>query len=288
MKRSALIWQGASVLTGEDISLFCTPPATRKANQKTGAMVQTYVVPTRILEVARKAFDAGATLNEAAKAACRSLIHGGFDRISCLDCPHRSKAAGGAGTCYTHGTTIWNGLRGVLKTWLQFRSKINPAEFVLQATEKFTLRMGTYGEPVHVPIRIWDTLLQGANGHTGYTHQWKRLQGQHGYGTSTPALSWWKNHVNASCDTFADLRFAQQMGWKGFLITPEVLEKGKAREAGVVLCPASNEGGKRVTCQTCLLCQGAGRPSKSVYIPAHAGVLTSQVRKFISELAVIQ
>jgi len=36
-----------------------------------------------------------------------------------------------------------------------------------------------------------------------------------------------------------------------------------------VLCPASEEAGRKATCATCKLCGGASIKAKSVAIPAH-------------------
>jgi hypothetical protein len=46
-----------------------------------------------------------------------------------------------------------------------------------------------------------------------------------------------------------------------------------------VLCPASEEAGKKLTCQECLACGGGNRQG-SIYIPAHG---SSAVMKYVTQ-----
>jgi hypothetical protein len=46
------------------------------------------------------------------------------------------------------------------------------------------------------------------------------------------------------------------------------------------LCPASEQAGKKLTCDTCLACDGASGKRGSIFIPAHGGTaVMANVRK---------
>jgi hypothetical protein len=115
------------------------------------------------------------------------------------------------------------------------------------------VRLGTYGDPAAVPARIWEALISLSNGHTGYTHQWR----------THPEL---KSLCMASVDTVNDMHEARAQGWRTFRVDgTHVIGAQK----GEVLCPASKEAGKKLTCEQCLACCGADGRKGSIYIPAH-------------------
>ena len=58
-------------------------------------------------------------------------------------------------------------------------------------------------------------------------------------------------------------------GWRTFRVRGPQDEVAK----GEIECPASTEKGKVRTCETCMACDGAGRPGKrSVTIIGHGGI----------------
>jgi cytochrome c len=70
----------------------------------------------------------------------------------------------------------------------------------------------------------------------------------------------------ASADTEADAINAQRVGYRTFRVTTDSEEKIK----GEVLCPASEEAGRKLQCEQCKACGGAnGRRKGSIYIPIH-------------------
>ena len=88
---------------------------------------------------------------------------------------------------------------------------------------------------------------------TGYTHQWRTV----------PA--YWSDVVMASADTMADADEAHAMGYRTFRVSPAM-----DRQQGEVLCPASEEAGKKLTCETCGACNGTATGRKgSIMIPLH-------------------
>jgi hypothetical protein len=121
------------------------------------------------------------------------------------------------------------------------------------------VRLGTYGDPAAVPAWVWEGLLHTAAGHTGYTHQWASGKADHV-----------KRWCMASVDTLGEMVRAQAEGWRTFRVTAPDTIGAFAREAP---CPASEEQGKRLTCETCMACSG-GEDSKkaSMVIMVHGSL----------------
>ena len=69
----------------------------------------------------------------------------------------------------------------------------------------------------------------------------------------------------ASVDTESERAAATLLGWRTFRVTAQ----GEAIDALEILCPASEEAGKRTQCERCKLCSGLSRPAKSIAIPSH-------------------
>ena len=112
-------------------------------------------------------------------------------------------------------------------------------------------------------------LVAHARGWTGYTHQWRepycdqRLRGL----------------IMASADSVADRDAAQALGWRTF----RVKSSNAPVLAGEIVCPASEEQGKRLTCEQCGACNGGGwrqiidLRKMSIVIDAHGGPSTMRV-----------
>jgi hypothetical protein len=99
--------------------------------------------------------------------------------------------------------------------------------------------VGAYGDGAAVPLDVWERLLKGSPGHTGYTHQM----------STSPQM---KGICQASVETEEQALHWQAQGWKTFRtrLQGEPLMKGERQ------CPASEEAGKVVTCTQCKLCDG--------------------------------
>ena len=72
----------------------------------------------------------------------------------------------------------------------------------------------------------------------------------------------------ASVDTIEEREEAKKAGWRTF----RVAEKFTGEDIvlpGEILCPASEEAGKRTTCDKCGLCAGLSRKAKDIMIPVH-------------------
>jgi hypothetical protein len=191
-------------------------------NSKTGDMVQTYILRQDM------------SPTDAHRA--------GLDTAICGGCIHRSKASGGAGTCYVTKMFI-NGI------WRQYRDgKCEPLD--LKRVRRKPIRLGAYGDPAAVPITVWRPLLAASGiGWTGYTHQWR---------TCDPA---YRELCMASCDNDDDQRDADAAGWRVY----RVHAIGTPKPAGTIPCPSP-----RIKCSDCLKCSGTGANRRGhVSIPAH-------------------
>jgi hypothetical protein len=237
-KRGFVLWQGPSVLDGLPVVLIATRGnAGKKANGKTGAMVQTYILRSDVPPI----------------DAMQSVA----DVSICGECPHRPAKHG---TCYVRVDTGPTQVYKAYKRGLSYGDArgsdlagLFPGELV---------RLGSYGDPSAVPFEVWRALLSRTRGHTGYSHQWKREDCQ--------AL---KVYAMASCDNAEEERQARALGWRTFtVVTGEAYQTrhGLPVIANAFLCPASAEAGKKLTCSECLACDGtsSGRAA-SVYIPVH-------------------
>ena len=206
----------------------------KSGNRKTGRMLQTYILRADQTPV--------------------EAIRSGADASICGSCPSRGIVVDGRNkgrTCYVN---IGQGPTGVYKA---FQRGIYPAcEDIEAFGEKQLVRLGTYGDPGAVPGWVWSTLIRSAVGHTGYTHQWQ----------SRPDL---KGIVMASADSSKAASVAHADGWRTFRVAmPNHIDR-LPKES---ICPASAEAGKKLTCETCLACHGAGSGRRgSIVIQAHGG-----------------
>lgn len=154
----------------------------------------------------------------------------GDDSSVCGDCPHRP-ANGGA--CYV---TVFQAPLAVYRAYKRGRY---PKAQAGQYTGRM-VRIGSYGDPAAVPVEVWQDYTQGAAGVTGYTHQWR---------TADKRLA---DYCMASCDTPEERPQAKASGWRTFRVRLEVEQP----QAGEVVCPASEEGGHKLTCDQCKACNG--------------------------------
>ena len=118
-----------------------------------------------------------------------------------------------------------------------------------------TVRLGAYGDPAAVPGYVWESLISECAGHTAYSHQrdWRGA-------AFDPAI------MMVSADSLDSAVAAWSAGARTFRVVGQVSELVRGRE---ILCPASEEAGKRTTCIDCLLCAGSRKQAKSIAIVVH-------------------
>jgi hypothetical protein len=112
--------------------------------------------------------------------------------------------------------------------------------------QTWIIRLGSYGDPVAVPLGVWTELLSWSGGHTGYTHQWRRPDSQDYSGI-----------LMASVETKVQREEASALGWRTYRIIGETERPGK----GEITCLAAKERKMRTTCAECLLCSGSAGPA---------------------------
>ena len=222
-----IIYRGPSLLDGKPIVVVAITKESK--NAKTGNMVQTYVL-----------VDNGLSPVESA----RSLA----DISICGDCKHRR---GTGGACYVN---LGQGARAVMDGVVRgIYPSATPAQVARLITNR-KVRLGTYGDPMAVPVWVWDNLVSEASGHTGYTHQWqpeKRKRMDVLYPDQYDGI---RALCMASVDTEDEWFEATYEGWRTF----RVRSAGDGLNIGEFPCPASEEAGKRVTCADCMACNGVG------------------------------
>jgi hypothetical protein len=241
--RGYVLWEGASQLDGQPVVLIATRGSKRHTNEKTGAMIQTYILRSDIGPI------------EATKT--------GKDESICGQCVHRPKLNG---TCYVR---IDTGPNAVYKAYVRGKTYARPTrgEVAAGLFRGELVRLGSYGDPGAVPAEVWADVLRGVRGYTGYTHQWAREDMQE-----------LKLYCMASCDTEEEMKRAKALGWRVFFVVPTTWLDSHAMPEKTFLCPASERAGKKLNCNTCLACDGTGGHRAShVVIPVH-GVAFKQVR----------
>ena len=133
------------------------------------------------------------------------------------------------------------------------------------------IRIGSYGEPAFVPIEVWNAITGRAAGWTGYSHAWKTCSTEY------------KRFCMASCDTVEEADNAKARGWRVFYVRQKNEELDTKR---FFVCPASAEGGKKVTCKQCSSCRGGnytgGRcPSIVIHAPSWKMIYYSRGMKLM-------
>lgn len=252
-----VIYRGPSLLDGAPIAAVVL--VGRSSNVKTGAMLQTYILRTD-----RSPLDA---------------VRTGADVSICGICKLRGTAVApfvgmpSDRVCYVNlgqgPRAVYAGLqRAIYPDAADYLSDHRIA--LRDAVRGRLVRLGTYGDPAAVPAQIWERLLTGSAGRTGYTHQWRN-----------PALSTEQRDrigrlCMASADSADDATAARACGYRPFRVRTAAEPIG-TRE---FICPASAEAGKRETCATCTACDGAerGAGKASPVIIAHG----SLARRFIA------
>jgi hypothetical protein len=227
-----IIHEGPSLYDGKPIVVLVQ---TGSKNRKTGDMVQTYILRSDIDPI----------------TASRT----GQDSAICGDCPHMGKPsdkATGQATGRTCYVTLAHGPLGKYKAYKRGAyGKVQGHADIQALGMGRRVRLGTYGDPACVPSYIWESLISAAQGHTAYTHG---------------AINPMPQVIMTSADSAMQAQAAWERGERTFRVISDLAQGIKGKE---IICPASEEAGKRATCETCKLCAGASVKAKSVAIVAH-------------------
>jgi hypothetical protein len=243
----AVLYHGPSMYDGAPIVCIVTGLAGKRAsaNRKTGGMLQTWILRADVDPI----------------AALRSRE----DSSVCGSCKHRGDPeTGRSRTCYVN---VGQAPLSVWRAWQRgaYGAPLADAESIAALGAGLGVRLGSYGDPAAVPANVWHALTSRAAFRTGYTHGWRDAE---------PSLA---QLCMASADSLGEAREARERGFRTF----RVAAFGDTfREVGEARCPASEEAGKRVTCDGCPLartvngarvpgCGGAGVTGPNVVIQAH-------------------
>jgi hypothetical protein len=223
----AILWSGPSQIDGAPIMLIAT---INSANVKTGSgLVQTWILRSDMSPL--------------------EAIHSGSDSSICGDCVLRGSIENGRNVGRACYVLVHNAPRSIYAAHTRGRYARLSLRGARQALSGLHVRLGAYGDPAAVPVRVWDTLLADTAGHVGYTHQWRRFK----------AIS---RYTMASVESLKHATQAHARGFRTFRI-------GAAKTRGESLCPASAEAGRKLTCDRCMACSGSTGRRGSIVIPAH-------------------
>lgn len=212
-------------------------------NEKTGDVAQVYILA-----------DDGERPVEASQ--------NGSDASICGDCKHRPTLAG---TCYVVVR------RGPTRVWMSLQDGRYPdlSHCVDLASDLLAgrrARLGAYGDPAAVPVAVWAELTAQLAGWVGYTHQWQARYAQ-------PLRA----YCMASVDSPEERALAHWMGWRTFRVRTAD-EALLTRES---VCPASDEGGRKLTCSTCGACDGSSRDRRGgIAIILHGNHMRDREKRF--------
>ena len=232
-----IIYEGASLLDGKPI--VCIAIA-KSGNSKTGNMVQTYILRSDIdPRLANKT---------------------GEDYSICGDCRHRGKPSNDPERKLAENRSCYvNISQGVLIVWKAYKAGKYPYavghESIASIGRNRMVRIGTYGDGGAIPHDPIKSLVSDAIGSTGYCHQ-----------SGNARSSFDPSIYMVSADNKTEAMAAWSKGFRTFRVMPSLADLDKSNEA---LCPASEEAGRRTTCENCKLCSGNSIRAKSIAIVAH-------------------
>lgn len=257
-----VVWKGKSRLDGKPIVVIVTgvgAPSKRSKNVKTGQMAQVWVLRSDINPI--------------------EAISSGRDESICGSCPLRGiiekvgrRKTNRMRACYVEVD------KAPLAVWKSYKAGNYPAITDDVQWEDQATRLCAYGDSAAIPYAVSRNLISRGNGkHTGYTHS--KLQ------HAQPL----RKMLMASVHSEEEAKEMHDKGWRTF----RTMAPGDTLMPNEIMCPASEEQGKRLTCETCLACSGTGdkesrKNAVSVAIFAHGSPSKlSSYSKTFSELPVI-
>jgi hypothetical protein len=229
-----VLYSGKSLLSEQRIVAIAT---LYSANAKTGDMVQLWILPaeTSPLEALKR--------NDNAGACGRCPMQGVYD-------PQRGKMIDRV--CYVN---IGQAPQAIWQAYQRGRYPAYNRKRHANLIDGRTVRLGAYGDPAALPIRILRDLVALSSGHSGYSHQL--------FDIDRRRADLVAQYCMVSCETPAQHVEAVRRGWRPFT----VIRPDEQPPAGAIECPHYSH---KVQCATCGLCGGTSRRAKPVYVIAHA------------------
>jgi len=230
-----IAYEGPSLIDGKPIVVIINRIDVNSKNDKTGAIVQSFIIRSDIDPV--------------------KALQTGDDASVCGNCEHRPILAKKSGKppCYVQ---VAKSVLSVYGAYLRGRYvKADPAT-IAKALEGKIVRIGTYGDGAAAPVQMWNQITRYAAGRRGYTHQWN----EPGFDVDS-----WAPLVMASADTIDQAAKANLLGMRVFRVS-----QGVDVQPGEAICPASAEAGRKSTCAKCTLCSGTSIKARDIVIADHA------------------
>lgn len=247
IKGNLIVYRGPSAYDGSPIVAVLQRGS---GNSKTGAMAQLWILSADMDPI--------------------TASRVGKDYSVCGNCPHRGDAAPNkeSGWAENRGCYV-NLLHGPAAKYKAFKSGLyKQAETIGEVQELLHgqgLRMGAYGDPAALPSGLCELLASMAEYSTSYTHG-------HTVFDTTEKIAETASFSMVSVDNAQEAIKTQSKGFRTFRVIPVAQWKEVGKDsmlANEILCPASEEAGKRVQCAECRLCNGTKSKAKSIAIVAH-------------------
>lgn len=230
-----IAYEGPSEIDGAPIVVIVNKITDASKNEKTGALVQSFIIRSDVNPV--------------------QALQTGADESICGQCEHRPLVAKqtGKAPCYVQ---VAKSVLSVYNAYKRGRYvRADPAT-IARALAGKVVRIGTYGDGAAAPVRMWTQITRYAAGVRGYSHQWQNKGFDHAA---------WAPLVMASADTLEQAALANLYGMRVFRVSV-----GVDKQPGETVCPASAEGGRKSTCAKCTLCSGTRVQARDVVIADHA------------------
>ena len=235
-----VLYNGPSRIDGKPVVAIACRITQASGNEKTGAMVQTFIMRSDI--------------------APHLALKTGDDSSVCGDCLLRPINKGKT-RCYVR---VYQAPLSVFNAYQRGRYAVPGVHFDAKLLPKLfeglSFRIGSYGDPAAIPAKVWKSATRLVKNRTGYTHQWRK---RIGVGLKSLCM--------ASADNELDVATATSKGWRTFRVRKHTAPVLKTES----ICPASSEGKRRTQCDTCGLCQGATIAARNIVIADH-GLMDSR------------
>jgi len=220
LEKGYVIYQGKSMINGSEIVGIVTM---KSLNPKTGNMCQLW-----ILNAEMPPLDAAST---------------GADISICGKCSLRKSEKH---VCYVN---IGLAPTTVYKSWKKgIYPKLKNDEYTIFSSK--SIRFGSYGDPLAIPLPILNALKKHAQNYTSYTHQWKTADKE------------MQSISMASVDNLKQKEEANNAGWRTF----RIIQDSESPVEGEIMCPNITSG---VQCVDCNLCVGLKSKANNIAVPVH-------------------
>ena len=215
------VWRGPSRIEGSPLVVLVTG-LKGSTNSKTGNMCQSYILRSDMSPL--------------------QALRTGSDTAMCGGCVHKAKAYDGktwqGRSCYVR---VEQAPLGIYRAWKRGNVPRVTLPELSELTRGRMVRLGTYGDPASVPLKVWDAYTAHATMWTGYTHQ-----------AANKKLRDVLKYCQISADSEGDSIAARASGIGSF----RVLAQRESALPFEMVCPASKEASKVATCATCKACSG--------------------------------